>query len=177
MTKSVTKHSAWNSQQGGNMSKRMFRQGQWVIKTEEDSDGNLTSFRIYNPGTKVRERFYAVYLGQYGQPLIESEPTLGFKPPVNLLYVNGKGQQALPDNMITGVICKGGLRASLTSAQEKGIKVSPNRNNSIQVGDEVWWISTLFLKDKNRFSGYDAFLVRDQPDVVRILELGDLNLY
>lgn len=134
-------------------------------------------YEFANIGPGGVRQFYMVVPGQYGQPIIVAEPDLAFDAPGMLDYIDAEGKVKRPDEKIAGIICKDGLRASITSAGHQGIKITVNDDGSIQVGDEAWWIATLFSKDKNRIVGYDAYLVRDRPESVRILELGDLDLF
>jgi hypothetical protein len=150
-----------------------FQFGQWTLEVDEAAGTYEFYNRDLDTGVK---RFFRVVPGPYSAPRVEPEPELAFGPP-NLKYQNAKGQEVVPDEKISGIICQGGIRASLSNLKSKGIAVTVNTDGSLQVGDEVWWLATLFSKDKNRFLNYDAYLVRNQPDVVTVLELGDMNLF
>lgn len=155
---------------------KAFKFKQWTV-TVNEADGK---YNICNLGPDGKKQFYEIVVGEYGQPIIVAEPEYAFDTPPNLRYINAKGEHVRPDQMIAGVICQDGQRFSLTNAKNKGLEVKVNGDGSIQVNEEKWWLKTLFLKDKNRFRGYDAFCVREQPMggvEVRILELGDLNLF
>lgn len=150
-----------------------FKFGQWVLEVED------TGYELYNPGPNGEKRFFRVVPGQYGAPVIEPEPDLAFAVPTDLRYKNGKGEAVLPptDQKIAGIICQDGPRCSLTHAKSQGVEIKVNDDGSIQVGEEKWWITTLFQKDKNRFRNLDAYCVKVKPQMVRLLELGDLDLY
>lgn len=150
-----------------------FRFRQWMLEVNEGT----ASYNIYNHGSNGERQFYEVVPGKYGEPIIVAEPEYAFDVSVNLCYVNAKGDAVVPDQQIAGIICQDGPRFSLTNAKNKGVVIRANEDGSIQVGEEKWWLATLFLKDKNRFRGYDAYCVRQQPEKVRILELGDLNFF
>ncbi len=153
-----------------------FKFKQWTLVANE-ADGK---YNICNLGSDGQKQFYEVVSGEYGQPTIIAEPEYAFDTPANLLYVNAKGEGVKPDQpdqKIAGVVCKDGPRFSLTNAKSKGVVIKANDDGSIQVGEEKWWLATLFLKDKNRIRNYDAYCVRQQPEKVRILELGDLDLF
>lgn len=145
---------------------------QWTV----DVNDTTGEYRICNLGLNGEKQFYEVVPGKYGEPIIVAEPDLAFDPPTNLLYVNAQRAETTPDQKIAGIICKDGPRFSLTNAKSKGVAIKVNEDGSIQVGEKKWWLVTLFLKDKNRFRGYDAYCVREQPENVRVLELGDLDL-
>jgi hypothetical protein len=146
---------------------------QWIV----DVSGTTGDYAIVNLGPNGERQYYMVSPGQYGQPVITAEPDLALDVPIGIEYVNAKGEAVMPGEKIAGIICQGGARYSLTNARNKGVKVKVNDDGSIQVGDEKWWIATLFSKDKQRIINYDAYLVRQQPAQVKVLELGDLNLF
>ncbi len=152
---------------------QQFKFGQWVLEVNEDK------YELYNPDPETgKKRFYRAVPGEFGQPLLESEPDLAFAVPEELTYVNNKGEPVKPNQKIAGIICKDDRpRFSLTNAKSKGVVVNANEDGSIQVGEEKWWLATLFLKDKNRIFNYDAYCVREMPSKVRVLELGDLDLF
>lgn len=156
--------------------------GQWhvVLVFAGDEGDMLEKYRLHNPDEQTgKSRYYAVEPGKYGEPRIKPEPELAFNWSDQLSYVDGEGNETKPDAAlkISGIVCKDGPRFSLTNAQRQGIHVKPLDDGSIMIGDDAWWPSTLFLKDKNRNDGYDAFCVRQKPDVTRVLELGDLDLF
>ncbi|HRY36362.1 MAG TPA: hypothetical protein P5230_00565 [Candidatus Magasanikbacteria bacterium] len=138
-------------------------------------DAGEGKYSITNLSPDGKRQFYEVIMGQYGQPLIVAEPDRAFPCPTNLAYVNAKGETAVPDEKIAGIICSDGKRFSLTNAEKKGIKIEVNADGSIQIDNEVWWIVTLFQKDRNRIINYDAYLSPVQPEKVKILELADLS--
>ncbi|MFA6475387.1 MAG: hypothetical protein WCV88_04280 [Patescibacteria group bacterium] len=144
---------------------------QWLLRVYTDR------YEILNLSATGVKRFYAVIMGKYGQPILVADPDLAFDVPTCFQYVNINGDPVNPTEKIAGIICKDGPRFSLTSALDKGVVVKPNSNGSIQVGDETWYPATFFSKDKNRIIGYDAFLVKERREIVRILELGDLDLF
>ncbi len=162
------------------MIERMVQHGQWTVVTKEGNDGKGQGVHIYNLGPAGKRLFEVAMLkNHYGdvQPFIVADPDLAFDAPDNLLYFDAKGDVVKPDQPISGIICQDGPRGSLTSLNERGKPVTCNADGSIQVGEEKWWIASLFSKDKNRIVGYDAFCVRKQPQKVTIRELGDLNLF
>ena len=147
---------------------------QWTV----DVNDTTGEYRICNLGPNGEKQYYEVVAGKYGEPIIVAEPDLAFYTPTNLLYVKAKGEgMSAPDQKIAGIICQDGPRFSLTNAKSKGVVIKTNDDGSVQVGEEKWWLTTLFLKDKNRFRGYDAYCVRQQPENVRVLELGDIDLF
>jgi len=153
------------------------KHGQWMVEMKEGNGGGYNIYKLDPNGENGEKQFYEVVPGKYGEPIIVAEPTLAFDPPANPLYVNAKWGEAKPDQKIAGIICQDGPRFSLTNAKSKGVAVKVNEDGSIQVGEGKWWLVTLFLKDKNRFRGYDAYCVREQPGNVRILELGDIDFF
>lgn len=151
--------------------------GQWVIEGNDDTDSPDFGYEIYNPGPNGEKRFYRASPGKYWEPLLDPEPELAFNVPENFTFVNAKGEVIVPGEKISGIICQDGPRLSLTNAQKQGITIKVNDDGSIQVGEEKWWLTTLFQKDKNRIRNYDAYCVREKSETVRVLELGDLNLF
>lgn len=156
--------------------------GQWqivlIFKNPQFTD--LESYRLSNPNEATgKDRYYAIEPGKYGEPRIKPEPDLAFNWSDKLSYVDQEGNetQPKPTLRISGIICKDGPRFSLTNAFNQGIAVQPQDDGSIMIGDDLWWPSTLFLKDANRIDGYDAFCIRQKPDTTRVLELGDLDLF
>lgn len=151
---------------------------QWTV----DVDEGTGKYNIYNPGDNNEKRFYEIVAGKYGQPIIVAEPELAFDPPANLLYVNVNGENMKPDQKIAGIVCKNGPRLSLSNAKINGVEISvTGDNSSLWVDGQKYYIKTLFVKDKNRVIGYDAFCVsadeQAYPTLVRVLELGDLDLF
>ena len=141
-----------------------------MVKLFEDK------YNIFNLDPETgKKRFYEIISGQYGQPLIVAEPDLAFIPPVFLNYVDSAGDKTKPTEKIAGIICSDGKRFSLSGAKMKGIKIESQEDGSIKIDNEVWWIKTLFSKDKNRIINYDAFLVKEKPEKVKVLELADLT--
>lgn len=151
-----------------------FKYGQWALEAANEMKETYT---IVNPGSDGERRFYMVTAGKFGQPIIVAEPDLSFAAPTCFKYVNAKGEATQPTEKIAGIICRDGIRTSLSGAKMKGVAISINADGSVQVGEEVWHLATLFQKDKNRIINYDAYLVREPRKVVRILELGDLDLF
>lgn len=150
-----------------------FKFGQWTLEVDEAAG----AYKIFNPGEDGKRKFYAVEQGKYGQPLIYADPDHAFDAPPNLTYVNAAGEKAQPTEKIAGIVCKDGPRFSLTNAASKGISVVQNNDGSIMIDGAVWYLVTLFQKDKNRVIGYDAYFSKEKPEHVRIMELGDLDLY
>ncbi len=151
----------------------VFKFKQWTVTANQADE----KYNICNIDSDGKKQFYEIVSGEYGQPIIVAEPELAFVPPQTLMYVDAKFEQTRPDQRIAGIICQFGPRFSLTNAKSKGVVIKVNADGSIQVGEEKWWIATLFLKDKNRIRNYDAFCVRAKPNYIRILELGDINLF
>lgn len=156
---------------GGTM--QHFEFGQWRLTVDPEAG----DYKIVLIGADGTEHYYRVEPGKYQNPIIRVEPSRAFSCPTNLTYVDAKGNPAQPSDPIGGIVCQNGPRFSLTNAAKQGVTIKVNSNGSIQIDDEVWWLRTLFLKDKQRFIGSDAYLVRERPDKVRILELGDLDLF
>lgn len=146
---------------------------QWTVEIDETTG----EYKIVNLGPDGERQYYMVSPGKYGEPIITPEPDLAFALPANLTYVNAKGEAVVPAEKISGIICKDSHRFSLTNAKSKGIEVKANDDGSIQIGTETWHVATLFSKDKNRVRNYDAYLVREKPVQVKVLELGDLDLF
>lgn len=150
-----------------------FKNKQWTVEINETTG----DYKIVNLGPNGERQFYMVSPGRYGEPIITPEPDLAFAAPTSLTYVNAKGESVVPAEKISGIICKDSHRFSLTNAKNKGVEIKVNDDGSIQIGDEVWWLTTLFSKDKNRVRNYDAYLVREKPVLVKVLELADLDLF
>lgn len=144
----------------------------WTVEIDEKGE-----YTIINLGPNGERRFYMVSPGKHGEPIITPDPDLAFEVPANLTYTNVKGETIVPAEKISGIICKDSHRFSLTNAKSKGIEVKVNDDGSIQIGEETWYLATLFSKDKNRIRNYDAYLVREKPARVKVLELGDLDLF
>lgn len=162
------------------MSEQEFKGKQWVLWVKKDDEtGEMEDFKMFNPDPEGKgvEYFYSLIPGKYGEPLIYLEATLAFPPPENLQYVDTKGQTVVPQERISGIVCQKGPRFSLSSAYKQNVEVFVRDDGSLQIGDMVWWFATLFLKDKNRFKGYDAYCIKEQPKAVCVLELGDLDLF
>lgn len=150
-----------------------FRFKQWTLTANEADE----KYNICNLGPNGEKQFYEIVNGKYGEPIIVAEPEYAFDPPASLMYLDAKFEPTKPDQKIAGIVCQFGPRLSLTNAKKQGVVIKANGDGSIQVGDEQWWVATLFLKDKNRIRNYDAFCVRVKPNYIRILELGDINLF
>lgn len=146
---------------------------QWTIKIDETTG----EYKIVNLGPNGERQYYMVSSGKYGEPIITPEPDLAFPVPANLVCVNAEGEAVVPTEKISGIICQNSHRFSLTNAKNKGIEIRVNDNGSLQISDDTWWIATLFSKDKSRVRNYDAYLVRQKPALIKVLELGDLNLF
>ncbi len=147
-----------------------FRFMQWMVEVNEGTG----AYNIYNYGSNGERQSHEVVPGKQGEPIIVAEPDLAFDPPVNLRYVNARGEEVRPNQKIASIICKDGPRLSLTDAKLKGIKIKVNDDGSVQVGEDKWWISTLFLKDKNLFRNYDAVCYREPMGDIDILDIGDI---
>ena len=145
---------------------------QWSLMTDEEK------YKLFNLGKDGRRDFYEIVMGSYGQPIIVAEPDRAFKCPEVLNYVNAKGETTVPAEKIADIICSDGKRFSLTNAEKQGVKIKVQEDDgSIKINDEIWWITTLFQKDRNRIVNYDAYLSPVKPEKVRILELADLTVY
>ncbi len=133
------------------------------------------SYQI-TPGLDVKNASCAVESDERGRPIIVLEPTLAFDPPANLRYINAKGEVLVPDQKIAGIICKGkgGLRGKLTELSNVGMMPKVNPDGSLQIGEEVWWISTLFIKDRDCFRNYDAICFRENFGDVDVLDIGEI---
>lgn len=146
---------------------------QWTVEVGKKPG----QYMIMNLGPNGERQYYMASPGKYGEPILTPEPDLAFDPPTNLTYTNVKGETVVPTEKISGIICKDGPRLSLTNAKKQGVVIAINPNGSIQVGDEAWWLVTLFSKDKNRVRNYDAYLVSEKPAQVKVRELADLDLF
>lgn len=150
----------------------MFEGTQWTQR----QNPNTGEWEIVNVHKGNKRDYYRIVMGKYS-PVIEVEPDRAFDAPQALKYVNNAGEEVAAAEKVAGIICKEGPRFSLTNAENKGIAVEVNEDGSINIDGESWWISTLFQKDKNRIFGYDAYCVKEKREVVKILELGDLDLF
>lgn len=151
----------------------LIKHKQWTVEIDEATG----EYKIVSLGTSGEQQYYMVTPGKYGEPIITPEPDLAITVPADLIYVNSKGEAVVPAEKISGIICKDGHRLSLTNARNQDIVVKANDDGSIQVSTETWHVATLFSKDKNRVRNYDAYCVREKPDRVRVIELGDLDLF
>lgn len=149
--------------------KQSFQFKQWTVEIDLKEE----SYRIHNNGGD----FYQAEMGAYGQPLIFADPKRAFDAPDSLSYVDASGNQAEPKEKIAGIVCKDGPRFSLTSAENKGIVIEHNDDGSISIDGEQWFLETLFRKDANRIIGYDGYYSKEQSQAVKIIELGDLDLF
>jgi hypothetical protein len=150
------------------------------------------------PEDPTHLRFYAAVKVGDQPPVFVPEPTLAFQVSDELVYVDVDGRELAyvnvdgrmnnrPNGKISGIICQGGHRFSLSAAVFKSIKWAVNQDGSVTIDGEVWWPATLVNKDQNRYQqfgpageiwqNFDAYLVRVKRDVVRVLELGDLDLF
>ncbi len=143
--------------------------GQWQLIITPDK------YTIVNPGPNGEKRFYQVTPGKYGEPLITAEPDKAFAPPTNLRYVDGKGQTTTPNEKIAGIVCKDGPRFSLSSPQAPEFVISPE--GDLIIGETRYALNALYKKDDRRITNYDAYFSKVKPAEVRVLELGDLDLY
>lgn len=151
------------------MNKHQFKQ--WTLNVEDEK------YELFNPGTNGVQQFYNVTPGAYGQPVITAEPSLAFAVPEALTYVNFKGEPVVPAEKIAGIICQEAdgtavYRFSLSSPKAPRFQIV---SYGIIIDDVSWHLCTLFSKDKNRVINYDAFYRREKCDVVRLIELADLN--
>lgn len=163
-----------------------FQIGQWTYTVEgyDPATGTAQKLRGINPSKQPGgpRRFYMMETGQFGQPLFTADPDMAFEVPSQLVCVDVASNPVTLTEKIGGIMCLGvgpkpQHRYSLTSAAEKtpvAIEVVVNDDGSIQVDGEKWWVAALIQKDRNRIFNYDAILVRDQPDQVFLVELGDL---
>lgn len=153
---------------------------QWKLEVTE------AGYELYNPGPNGEQRFYSMIPGPYGNPLFNEEPSLGFQLPRGVKYVNSSGVAIdRPEGKIGGIMGEG-IRFSLSNAKRKGIAISlhPDDDGSILVGGEKWWIVIAFNKDAQRFCSvdedgelqpsYTVIVVREKPEHINVLELGDL---
>ena len=169
----------------------LFTCRQWELRVKKRTDGEVEEYEIVNPhpdpnGTPQR-RFFRAFSGKYGEPVIEPEPDLAFPPPAAVQYIDRRGQQVLPDQKISGIICREAdgttaksadgqiaLRLSLTNALTKGVAYTIADDGKLQLGGRDFHLQVLVLKDKNRFRNYDAYFGTTKPDNVLFLELEDL---
>jgi hypothetical protein len=153
------------------MSETTKQYDQWKVTLGEDD------YHAENIGPDGTRQFYAMQKGPYGNPIIIAEPDRAFPAPKDVNYVDANGDPTEPEENIAGIVCAGGPRFSLSSAQAPEFEQDPDGTLRIKDGIEEtrWHLSTLFRKDANRIIGYDGFYSKDKPENVRILELGDLG--
>jgi len=142
----------------------------------------VTGFELVNLSPTGRRQYYTVKDGQYGQPLINVEPDLAMPVPANLSYKNQAGEDLEPSKLeklggfivadVAGAVLH---RYSLTNALNKGVTFGFREDGAFLVNGEVYWLRTLFSKDKMRISGYDGYFSPVKPEFVRVLELADLT--
>jgi len=149
------------------------RHRQWVISVHSRTG----RYVISNPGPHEGRRYFMVVPGRDGEPIVVAEPDLALPVPSGFTYVDAQGKPVVPDQRIAGIVCQDGPRFSLTHARETGVWIGLQSDGSFLIDTDKWWPVTLFLKDRNRYRNYDAFLVRERREVVRVLELGDLSLF
>lgn len=164
---------------------------QWTLELTSDSPelaalGNVplvvSSYKLVNLSPTGQEQFYKVEDGQFGQPLINVEPDLAMPVPANLSYKNAAGELLEPSKLekLGGFIVADSAgvvihRYSLTNAQNKGVTYGFREDGAFLVNGEVYWLRTLFSKDKMRITGYDGYFSPVKPEFVRVLELADLT--
>jgi len=151
--------------------------GQWEIQRDEaDPNGR---YRIINRGPDGSLRFYMVRSGDYGQPLIVAEPSLGVACPTGVVYTHPTaGKVDRPCAKITGVIFKladGTVgRFSLSNAALQGSGWTLAEDGSLRMDGHILHLAAIFQKDGKRFEGLDAFFLPERPAAVKFLELMDL---
>ncbi len=150
---------------------------QWQFQVREDS----CDYRIVNLGSDGSRQFYQAFSGQYGEPLLEPEPDLAVEPPFGCIYKNATEEIVIPDQKISGIICRDEsgavvLRVSLTNARNKNIPWSLDQNGALTVDEKIFYLYALVQKDKNRIRNYDAFFASSPPSDgnVVVYELEDL---
>jgi hypothetical protein len=148
----------------------------WTVELMFVGD-TLAYYRIYSEGPERNLKYYQIVMGQFCQPIVIQEPSLGLDCPSKLTCFNKNGDPVVPDQKIVGIVCKNGPRFSLTNAKAKGIVINVSEENHIQINGESWFINTLYMPDKNRLIGYVAFCSKEINPSVRVLEMGDLDLF
>jgi len=140
----------------------------------------LTSYDVSNPGPDGRRGFYSAANGKYGQPLLTAEPDRALELPKNLVYVNSRGEEQVPTEKLCGFIINAddgsvAYRYSLTNAENKKISYGFQADGSFLVDGNVYWLHTLFSKDKNRMFNPDGYFGPVKTTRVAVLELADLR--
>jgi hypothetical protein len=157
-----------------------FQCKQWTLEVEADESGNATKYQIVNLAPDGTMQYYRVVSGQYGQPLIEQEPSLGLTVPSAVSYTDSKGNPtANPTQKVVGLICRDASgavvqRLSLTNAKNKNIPFKFNDDGMLELGGEVYHLRSLVSPDKNRLIGLVGFFSPTKSDAVSVLELEDL---
>lgn len=175
----------------------IFKCKQWTCQVQmpEGTKLNLpevpevTSYKLVNLGTVGEveiERYYRAESGQYGQPLLRQEPSLGLDIPKHLVVrekaVGGNWEMApvmLVADKLVGIIVRdenGKVveRASLTNLANKGGKFNFEPDGSFNLNGAKLWLEVLHSPDKNRLIGLVGYFSAKKPSCVKHLEMEDL---
>lgn len=149
---------------------------QWEIYVGEGEDA---PYVIVNQGPNGTLMFYAIVSGQYGQPLIVQEPSLGVPAPKGVSILDAKGQPVSSTQNLVGFICRdydGEIvyRLSLTNAHNKGIRWHVSDGGVVILDEKPFWLHSLVAPDRNRMEGLVAFCGPQKRESVALLELEDL---
>lgn len=163
------------------------RYKQWEIRVNDETG----EYEIVNlnpdPSEVPQRQYFRAFSGKYGEPIIEPEPDLALPIPTGVQYADQRGDPLLPDQKISGLICrdmdgatamsadgKVSLRLSLTNALSKNIVYQMAEDGTLKIGGRCFHLQILVMKDKKRFRNYDAYFGHVKPEAVLCLELEDL---
>ncbi len=86
------------------------------------------------------------------------------------------GAEVWQKNKISGIICQDGgtdvYRFSFSNPKAPKFEVN---EEGVIINGEQWYLKVLFSKDAQRIGNFDAYYSRQKPDVVRVIEMGDIN--
>lgn len=151
--------------------------GQWKIQRDEADPAGR--YRIINPEPDGSLRFYMVHSGDFGQPLIVAEPSLGIPCPTGVVYTHpATGKVARPHQKITGMIFKLARgfsgRFSFSNAALQGAGWTLAEDGYLRMDDHILPLAAVFQRDGKRIEGLDALCLPTKPSSVKVLELMDL---
>lgn len=151
-----------------------------IAAIKEGQPIDLEGYKLTNPGPDGKRRFYMAENGQYGQPLLLIEPDLAMDVPTGMTYVSSRGDEVKPTEKIGGFIVNEldgsvSYRYSLSNAKDKKVSFGFEPDGSFLVDGKVYWLNTLFSKDKNRCINYDGFFSPTKTMRVSMVEMADLR--
>lgn len=158
--------------------KMEYKNKQWTLSVDE-ANGEYSISNI-DPDTG-KKRFYEIVAGEYGQPIIIPEPELSWDIPLemaeNIVNLSGEKINSLELEKISGIICFGGPRFSLSAAKAKNMKVEfiGGRSGKILIDQVEWYVAYIFSKDKNRIRNYDVFTYKQPRKSIMLFELQDMS--